>query len=115
MRHRRRRLKVSRFTLTVLAAAIACTDAAPPVSVELEHEPTLEEMVAQMVREGEMSQISARILLEAMALEPGHVLKVRDAGDEPEGEVLRSLGVIGDPPVELYLVKKDPESRANGS
>lgn len=73
-------------------------------------------MLSQMVREGEMSPVRARILLEAVALEPGQVLVVRDAGDKPEnGELLRSLGVIGDPPVELYLVKREPTSQERDS
>ena len=108
-------LKMSKLLLVVVVMASACTDASPPVSVELEHEPKLEDMVAAMVREGEMSQTSARIFLTAVALKPGQVLVVRDVGDEPDGELLRSLGVIGDPPVELYLVKREPESQGSSS
>ena len=113
--HMRTALKMSKLLLVVVVMASACTDASPPVSVELEHEPKLEDMVAAMVREGEMSQTSARIFLTAVALKPGQVLVVRDVGDEPDGELLRSLGVIGDPPVELYLVKREPESQGTGS
>ena len=104
-------LKMSKLLLVVVVVmASACTNASPIVSVELEHEPELEDVVAAMVREGEMSQTTARIFLQAVALKPGQILVVRDAGDQPDGELLRSLGVIGDPPVEMYLMKKEPDS-----
>lgn len=108
--------KLSKLLLGVVLIGTACTDAPPPVSLELEDETSLEDMFSKMVREGELSPVRARILLEAVALKPGQVLVVRDPGDEPEdGELLRSLGVIGDPPVELYLVKREPASQERDS
>ena len=105
----------SKLLLVAVVMVGACTDATPPVLVQFEHEPELEDVVAAMVREGEMSQTSGQIFLQALALKPGQVLEVRDVGDEPDGDVLRSLGVIGDPPVELYLVRQEPKSQEDSS